>query len=98
MSPAGVAMPELGVAPLMDSDTALEDELPAPEDSPILSDSCLERVRSPGGCSTLRDFVDLELEKVLLCGSVLPPMLSSLEELVMSVPVAPLDVSGAPGS
>ena len=28
-----VAIPELGVAPLVDPDTDLEDELPTPEDS-----------------------------------------------------------------
>ena len=35
VSPEGVAIPELGVAPLVDSETDLEDELPTPEDSPF---------------------------------------------------------------
>ena len=34
-----VAIPELGVTPLVDPDTDLEDELPTPEDSMLLSDS-----------------------------------------------------------
>ena len=34
-----VAVPELGVAPLMDTDTELEDELPTPEDSPLSNNS-----------------------------------------------------------
>ena len=85
----GVAIPELGVAPLADSDTALEDELPTPEVSPIFHDSSLEGVRPPGGCSAPQGLVDLELEKALLCVSVLPAMLSPIEEPVVSVPVAP---------
>ena len=43
VGPEGVAIPELGVAPLIDSDTDLEDELPTPDDSMLVSDS------SPGG-------------------------------------------------
>ena len=50
VSPERVAIPELGVAPLVDPDTDLEDELPTPEDSMLLSDS------SPEG-SVFREFV-----------------------------------------
>ena len=39
VSPERVATPELGVAPLVDPDTDLEDELSTPEDSMLLSDS-----------------------------------------------------------
>ena len=39
VSPERVAIPELGVAPLVDPGTDLEDELPTPEDSMLLSDS-----------------------------------------------------------
>ena len=39
VSPEGVAIPELGVAPLVDPETDLEDELLAPEDSTLVSDS-----------------------------------------------------------
>ena len=48
VSPERVAIPELGVAPLVDPDTDLEDELPTPEDSMLLSDSGTEGVRRPG--------------------------------------------------
>ena len=39
VSPEGAAIPELGVAPLADSETDLEDELPTPVDSPSMSAS-----------------------------------------------------------
>ena len=51
VSPEGVAIPELGVAPLIDSDTDLEDELPTPEDSMLVSDSSPEGIRLRGGSS-----------------------------------------------
>ena len=38
----GGLSPELGVAPLVDPDTDLEDELPTPEDSLLFSDSRLD--------------------------------------------------------
>ena len=50
VSPERVAIPELGVAPLVDPDTDLEDEMSTPEDSMLLSDS------SPEG-SVFRGFV-----------------------------------------
>ena len=37
-SPEGVAIPELGVAPSDDRETDLEDELPTPEASMLISD------------------------------------------------------------
>ena len=37
VSPEGVTIPELGVAPLVDSETDLEDELPTPDDSPFVT-------------------------------------------------------------
>ena len=48
VSPEGVAIPELGVAPLVDSDTDLEDELPTPKDSMLVSNSRPEGIRLPG--------------------------------------------------
>ena len=48
VGPQGVAIPELGVTPLADSRTELEDELPTPEDSPSMSTSGLEGVCLPG--------------------------------------------------
>ena len=89
VSPQGVAIPELGVAPLVDPGTELEDELPTPDDSPLLHDSSPEGVRPPGACSAPRDLVDLELEMALLSVSILPAMVSPLEELVEGFPVAP---------
>ena len=44
----GVAVPELGVAPLINTDTELEDELPTPEDSPLFCVSSPEVARPPG--------------------------------------------------
>ena len=89
VSPEGVAVPELGVAPLVYFDTELEDELPTPEDSPLLHDSSLEGVRLLGVRPVPRDFVDIELEKALLSVSILPAMVKSLEEPVEVFPVAP---------
>ena len=39
VSPEGVAIPGLGVTPLVDPETDLEDELPTPEDSTLFSDT-----------------------------------------------------------
>ena len=76
VSPERVAIPELGVAPLVDPDTDLEDELPTPEGSMLLSDSSPEGVRLPGVRPTLPDLADLELENALLSVSVLPVMVT----------------------
>ena len=89
VSPEGVAVPELGVAPLVYTDTELEDELPTPEDSPLLHDSSPEGVCLPGVCPAPRDLVDIELEKALLSVSILPAMVTPLEEPVEVFPVAP---------
>ena len=89
VSPQGVPIPELGVAPLVDPGTELEDELPTPDDSPLLHDSSPEGVHPPGVCSMPRHLVDLELERALLSVSILPAMVSPLEELVEGFPVAP---------
>ena len=45
VSPEGVAVPELGVIPLINTDTELEDKLPVPEDSPLFRDSSPEQAR-----------------------------------------------------
>ena len=88
MSPEMFAVPELGVAPLINTDTELEDELPAPEDSPLYCDSIPEEARPPGVRPAIRELVDLELEKALLCISILPDMVTPLEEPVESFPTA----------
>ena len=82
VSPEGVAVPELGVAPLLDTDTELEDELPTPEVSPLSHDSSLQGVRLPEVCPAPRAIVDAELEKALLSVSILPGMVTPLEEPV----------------
>ena len=82
VSPEGVAIPELGVAPLVDPDTDLKDELPTPEHSMLLSGSSPEGVRLPGVRPAPPDLTDLELEKALLSVSVLPVMVRPLVEPV----------------
>ena len=82
VSPEGVAIPELGVAPLADSETDLEDELPTPDDSPSMVDSDPERVCLPGVRPAPLDILDLELEKALLDVSILPVMVTSIVDPV----------------
>ena len=67
-----VASASLAAPPQADPSTELEDELPMPDDSPLLHDSSPEGVCPPGACSAPRDLVDLELEKALLSVSILP--------------------------
>ena len=88
-SPEGVAIPELGVAPLVDIDTDLEDEVPTPEGSMLIGDSSPEEVRLPGVSLTPPDLADLELEEELLSVSVLPAIVTPLVEPVEAFPVAP---------
>ena len=87
VSPEGVAIPELGVAPLIDSDTDLEDELPTPEDSMLVSSP--EGIRRLGIRPTPLDMADLELEKALLSVSVLPVMVTPIVDPVVVFPVVP---------
>ena len=70
-------------------DPGTELELPIPDYSPLLHDSSPEGVRPPRACSAPQDLVDLELERALLNVSILPDMVSPLEELVEGFPVAP---------
>ena len=88
-SPEGVAIPELGVAPSIDPDTGLEDELPTPEDSMLISDSSPEGVRLPGVSFAPPDLAYLELEEARLSVSALPAMVTPLVEPVEVSPVAP---------
>ena len=74
----GLAIPELGVAPLVDPDTDLEDELPTLEGSMLLGDSSPEGVRLPGVSLGPPDLADLELEEELLSVSVLPAIVTPL--------------------
>ena len=59
VSPEGVAVPELGVTPLFDTDTELEDELPTPEVSPLFHDSSPQGVSLPKVCPVPRDIVSV---------------------------------------
>ena len=88
-SPEGVAIPELGIAPLIDPDADIEDELPTPEGSMLISDSSPEGIRLPGVSLAPPDLIDLELEEELLSVSVLPAMVTPLVEPVEAFPVTP---------
>ena len=65
VSPEGVAVPELGVAPLFDTDTELEDELPTPEVSLLFHDSSPQGVHLPEVCPAPQYIVDVEFEKAI---------------------------------
>ena len=79
VSPERVAIPELGVAPLVD-------ELPTPEDFMLFSDSSPEGVCFPGVRVAI---ADLELEKTLLSMSVLPVIVTPIVDPEVVSPVAP---------
>ena len=87
VNPKMVAIPELGVAPLINTDTELE--LPTPEDSLLFGNSSPEDSRPPGVRPAILDLVDLEFEMTLLCVSVLPKMVIPLEEPVEGFPTTP---------
>ena len=55
----------------------------------MFGNSSLEEARPPGVRPAIRDLVDLEFEKALLCVSVLPKMVMPLEEPVEGFPMAP---------
>ena len=79
VGPQGVAIPELGVAPLVDSGTDLEDELSTPDDSPSTGVIWPEEVFLP-------DVLDFELEKALLQLSILSMMVSPIVDPVVESP------------
>ena len=98
-----VVFPELDIAPLVDSGTDLEDELPTPDGSPSTDVVQPGDVALPEVCPAPRGGIDLELAKALLDVSVLPmmvtPIVDPVVELVGSpalylkppVPVLPVD-------
>ena len=96
VSSEGVAITELGVAPLADSETDLEDELPTPDDSPSVSASDPERVCLPGVRPAPPDIIDLELEKALLDVSILPVMVTPIVDPVVGLPGAPFAYPAPP--
>ena len=88
VSPEGVAVPELGVAPLFDTDTELEDELPTPEVS------CFQPAGSPSsrGLSRASGYCGCRIGEGTTSVSILPVMVTPLEEPVEVFPVAPVPV------
>ena len=85
VSPEGVAIPELGIAPLTDPETDLEDELLTPEDSPSMNASGPEGVCLPGVRPAPPHAFDLELEKALLDVSILPVMVTPLVDPIAQI-------------
>ena len=98
-----VAFPELGVAPLVDSGTDLEDELPTPDDYPSTDVVQPGEVALPEVCPAPQGSIDLELAKALLDVSVLPMMVTPIVDPVVElvgtpalypeppIPVLPVD-------
>ena len=78
----GLVVPELGVAPLEDSGTDLEDKLPTPNSSPSTNTAKLEVGPAPRG-------VDLELARALLEVGVLPSMVTPIIDPVVEPAVTP---------
>ena len=86
-----MVIPELGVAPLEDSGTDLEDELPTPDGSPSTDASKLVLgPTSPG--------VDLELVRALLEFGVLPAMVTPIVDPVVGTSATPAFVPHASNS
>ena len=96
VGPEGVAIPELGVTPLTDPGTELEDELPTPEDSPSMSTSGQEGVGLPGVRPVLPDILDLELQKALLDVSILKVMVTPIVDPVVCLPDTPCSYPAPP--
>ena len=89
VGPDVVAFPELGVALLVDSGTNLEDELPTPDGSPSTDAVKTGKVALPVVRPEPRGVIDLELEKVLLQGSILPMMMTPIVDPVVESSVTP---------
>ena len=89
MSSDGLVIPELGVAPLVDSGTDLEDELPTPDGSP--STDAVQPGKSFFRRVVLhpRGGVDLELAQALLEVAVLPMMVTPIMDPVVESSVTP---------
>ena len=82
MTYRSVVIPELGVAPLEDSGTDLEDELPTPDGSP--STDASKPVLGP-----MSPGVDLELARTLLELGVLPTMVTPIVDPVVGTSASP---------
>ena len=77
-----MVIPELGVAPLDDSGTDLEDELPTPDGSPSTDASKPVLGPTPPG-------VDLEPARALLELGVLPAMVTPIVDQVVGTSATP---------
>ena len=88
MGSDGLDVPELGVAPLEDSGTDLEDELPKSDGSPSTDAVKLGEVVIPEVGPAPRD-VDLELARALLEVAVLPLMVTPIIDPVVEPSVTP---------
>ena len=84
-----VVFPELGIAPLIDSGTDLEDELPTPDDSPGSVTVCSAVAAVPEVCPAPRGGFDLELAKALLDVLVVPMMITPIVDSVVDLMVSP---------
>ena len=94
VGPEGVAIPELGVTPLVDSGTDLEDKLPTPGDSPSTGVIGSEEVVLPGARPAPPDVIDFE--KALLQVSMLPMMVTPIVDPVVESPGTPSSCPAPP--
>ena len=88
LAPEGVAIPELDVAPLVNSGTDLEDELSTRDDSPSTDAPGPERVCLLKVRPAPPDIIDFELEKALFQLSILPVMVTPIVDPVVDFPRA----------
>ena len=79
----GVVFPGLGVVPLVDSGTDLEDELSTPDGSPSTDVVKPGEVVLPEICPALWGGIAFDLVKALLEVSVLPPMVTPIVDPVV---------------
>ena len=89
MRPDMVLFPELGVTPLIDSGTDLEDEMPTPDDSPGSVAVSAAGAVVPQVFPAARGGFDLELAKALLDVSVVPMMITPIVDPVVDSMVSP---------
>ena len=86
VGPEGVAIPEIGVAPLVDLGTDLEDELSTPDDSPSTGAIRPEEVVLPGFVLRLRTSLILSWRRPF---SILPMMVTPIVDPVVESPGTP---------
>ena len=87
---------ELGVAPLNDSGTGIKDELPTPTDSPVPGEVCSIVTAEPQVLPVQEDGFDLELAKIMLEVSVMPMMITLINDPMVSPVVSPAEYTVPP--